>query len=93
MGRGAFIPRHHPQAGLRKAREAARYAGHDDREAQLHAERAERQAADDRRLSMMARLEPERYLRMVESGQVLPRHRDVALRALDRERVQVVCSG
>jgi hypothetical protein len=79
VGRRAFIPRHHPKARLRKAREDARYAGFDREQAVLRGERAAREVEDDQRLRMMARLEPERYLRLVESGQVLPRYRDIAL--------------
>jgi len=84
MGRPAFIPRHHPKAGIRKARQDARYAGFDRDQAVLRGERAEREREDDRRLRMMARLEPARYLRLVESGQVLPRYRESALAELAR---------
>jgi hypothetical protein len=84
MGRRAFVPRRHPKAGLRKAREDARHAGFDHEQAMLRGERAEREREDDRRLRMMARLEPTRYLRLVDSGQVLPRYRDAALAELER---------
>jgi hypothetical protein len=91
MGRRGFVPRHHPKAGLRKAREDARYAGFDHEQAVLRGQRAERDREDDERLRMMARLEPARYLRLVESGQVRPRYRDAALAELDR--ASVVASG
>jgi hypothetical protein len=83
--RRAFIPRHHPKAGLRKARDDVRYAGFDREQAVLRGEQAVRERDDDQRLRMMARLEPARYLRLVESGQVLPRYRDTALAELSRE--------
>ena len=38
MGRRAFIPRHHPKAGIRKARQDARYAGFDRDQAVLRGE-------------------------------------------------------
>jgi hypothetical protein len=84
MGRRGFIPRHHPKAGLRKAREDARYADFYREQAVLRGEQAAREREDDRRLRMMARLEPGRYMRLVGSGQVHPRYRDAALAELRR---------
>ena len=84
MGRGSFTPRYHPKAKVRKAREDAKYASYDVEQALLRSEQSAREREDDQRLRMMARLEPERYLRLVSAGQVLPRYRESALAQLQR---------
>lgn len=77
-----FRPHYSPKAGLRKARLDAQYANHDAQVKAEHAERNQRQREDQQRQRMMAKLEPERYLRMVDEGAFQPTYRDVALKAI-----------